>query len=410
MITIYSKKTVALCMLALIAISCNSKQKTLMAEAEKLQRSILTIDTHTDTPMRLWNENYDINADNPTGCVDFPKMRKGSLDIETFAAFSGQGSRDTATTNKVYDRALKTIQKIHEATQKHSDVSSVVTTPAEMIQAKEQGKIGILVSIENGYPIGTDISRVRTLYKNGVRMFGLCHSYHNDICDSSSDKLPAEHRGLSAFGEAYVKELNRIGGLIDVSHASDSTFFDVVKISKTPIIASHSSIRSVADHNRNFSDEMLDALKANGGVIQICILDSYVKNFPKDSVYNLERALITEELLAINRGDKQLRDSIRKKYDVLKAKYPEQNAYIKDYVNHIDYVVKKIGVDYVGIGTDFDGGGGIADCKDASQLIGITAELMTRGYSKEDIAKIWGGNFLRVFDEVIKYSDSQKCD
>lgn len=410
MITIYSKKTLALCMIALTAISCNPKQKDLMKEAEELQRSILTIDTHTDTPMRLWSESYDVNADNPTGCIDFPKMRKGSLDIETFAAFSGQGARDTATTTRSYDRALKTVQKIHEATQKYSEVSSVVTTPAEMFQAKEQGKIGILISIENGYPIGTDLSRVRTFYQNGVRMFGLCHSYHNDICDSSSDKLPAEYNGLSAFGEQYVNELNRIGALVDVSHASDSTFFDVVRISKTPIIASHSSVRAVADHNRNFSDQMLDALKENGGVIQICILDSYVKNFPKDSVYDAERALIAEELRAIDRDNKPLRDSIRRKYDVLKAKFPEQNAYIKDYVDHIDYVANRIGIDYVGIGTDFDGGGGISDCKDASQLIGITAELLARGYSKEDIAKVWGGNFIRVFNEVIKYSESQKCD
>lgn len=395
---------------AAMCISCGEKKRDFAKEAQELQKSILTIDTHTDTPMRLWNESYDITADNATGCIDFPKMKKGLLDVETFAVYTGQGARDTATTNRVYQRALATLDKIMEVGAKHSDIVAIVTSPEEMIKYKKEGKLMIFPSIENSYPIGTDIYRVREFYKKGVRMFGLCHSYNNDISDSSSDKNGPEHNGLSPFGKELVKELNRIGGIIDVSHASDKTVLDVFELSKAPIVASHSSVRAIAHHDRNFSDEMLEGLKKNGGVIQICILDSYVKDFPVDSVYLAERAVINAQLRETPSEQKEVRDSLRQVLRDIKARYPDQNATIADYVDHIDYVVNKIGIDYVGIGTDFDGGGGVSDCKDASQMVGITEELLRRGYSKEQIEKIWGGNFLRVFNQVIEYAKSQNCE
>lgn len=369
----------------------------LMERARKLQQSILTLDTHTDTPMRLWNEKYKINEDNPEGCVDFPKMKAGLLDVESFAVFTWQGGRDTAFVNKAFERGLQTFDKINALPQQYPSVVGIVDAPEEMYRLKKEGKLGILPTVENLALIGTDITRIQTLYDKGARIFGLVHSYHNDIADSSSDPKAPEHGGLSQFGKEVIKEINRVGGIVDVSHASDAVFYDAVKISSKPIIASHSSVRAVADHDRNFTDDMLLALKKNGGVIQICILQKYVKTAPENKAYEAELAALNKKQAALPKEDIAARNQVREEMAALKEKYPDQLAFIKDYVDHIDYVVKKIGVDYVGIGTDFDGGGGIYNCKNASQLPGITAELLLRGYSKKEIEKIWGGNFVRVF-------------
>lgn len=397
--------SIALTASSLMLCACNAEQIR-MEKAEKLQRSILTLDTHTDTPMRLWNKNYRIDMDNPTGCIDFPKMRQGSLDVESFGIFTWQGGRDTAFYNKAYKRGLATLAMINELPEKYPDQVGIVSIPDDMYRLKKEGRLGILPTIENLTLIGDDISRISELYDGGVRMFGLVHSYHNDISDSSSDTTSAEYGGLSPLGEEVVKELNRIGGIIDVSHASDSAFFDVIRLSKAPIVASHSSVRAVADHNRNFSDSMLEALKENGGVIQICILGDYVKNLPENPEYNRRYAELRKEYRSLPADAKESRDSLMREIRGLKEIYPDQKILVSDYVDHIDYVVNKIGVDYVGIGTDFDGGGGIDDCKDASQLINITAELMDRGYTKEEIEKIWGGNFIRVFREVLRLAET----
>ena len=395
-------------MVCLMAVSCggNNAPKDLMAEAEELQRSMLTLDTHCDTPMRLWSSSYDITKDNPSGCIDFPKMREGALDMECFAVFTSQRGRDTAFINSAYEKGLQTLDKIWEVAEQNSDIVGIAQCPDDMYALKKAGKLIIMPTVENSTIIGDDLSRLHTLYDKGIRMFGLCHSYNNDICDSSSDAAGPEFDGLSPLGEQVVAELNKIGAMIDVSHASDSTFYDVVRLSKTPIVASHSSVRSVANHDRNFDDNMLLALKENGGVIQICILDKYVKNFPVNEQYNAEMAAAREALSAVPAENTAMRDSMRMAMSQIKAKYPDQNAYVKDYVDHIEYVINKIGIDYVGIGTDFDGGGGVADCKDASQLVEITAELLRRGYDREQIEKIWGGNFIRVFNEVIAYKNS----
>ncbi len=402
----YLKKAAMLFAVASVAFSCTEQPKELHEQAEELQRSILTWDTHADTPMRFRNKSYDISKDNLTGCIDVPKMRQGSLDVESFAIFTWQGNGSLRSSDETYVKALDAIDLAKEIVLKNSDIIGIATTPAEMLALKKSGKATMFLSVENSYPIGKDIKRAEELYSKGVRMFGLVHSYHNDICDSSSDSKPIRHNGLSEFGKELVVELNRLGAIVDISHASDSSFFDVVKLSKTPVLASHSSVRKIAKHDRNFSDDMLFALKENGGVIQICILDKYVKNFPVDSLYIAELAAI--DVLRRAATDMVVIDSLNKVRKNIRNKYPEQNAYITDYVDHIDYVVNLIGIDHVGIGTDFDGGGGIADCKDASDLIGITEELLRRDYSKEDIAKIWSGNSIRVFNEVIEYSKSVK--
>jgi membrane dipeptidase len=259
--------------------------------------------------------------------------------------------------------------------------------------------------MENGFPLAKDISRVEEYYKKGVRYITLCHSYHNDICDSSSDSKPAEHNGVSEFGKQVIAEMNRLGMMVDVSHASDKSFFDVLEFSKAPVIASHSSVRAVAKHNRNMTDEMIKKLAEKGGVIQICLLDDYIKEPDTTSVkFRRMKQVMKKYREGAGKMTDVEREALSKEWNEVEAMNPELLPTVKDMVDHIDHVKNLVGVDYVGIGSDFDGGGGLRDCADVSQFPNITRELLLRGYSEKEIRKIWGGNLLRVFNAVEKYA------
>ncbi|MBE0665480.1 MAG: membrane dipeptidase, partial [Candidatus Aminicenantes bacterium] len=234
----------------------------------------------------------------------------------------------------------------------------------------------------------------------------LAHTADNDICDSSTDRKDPEDRGLSDWGKQVVRRLNELGVIIDVSHISDRSFFEVLALSRAPVMASHSCARALSDSPRNLSDEMLLALKKNGGVIQLCILNDYIKQPPADAERDQAYADFRKKVDATYGGwgnikDKAERDRLEKEYDALDARYPSPPVFVKDAVDHIDHIVRLIGIDHVGIGTDFDGGGGLADCRDVSELKNITIELVRRGYGKKEIAKIWGGNAMRVMQQVI---------
>jgi len=283
----------------------------------------------------------------------------------------------------------------------NSQLIGLAFSPEEAYRFKKQGKLTAFLGIENGYAIGQDLSLIKYFYEQGARYITLCHTSDNDICDSSTDRDDPEDRGLSQFGRQVVAECNRQGMIIDISHASDRSFWDVLACSQAPIIASHSCARAVCDHPRNLSDEMIKALAAKGGVVQICFLSSYVKK-PRP---NPERDKAFEEFRARYGNwreikDETQREKIMAEMQALNKKYPVELATIQDLVDHIDHVVKLVGVDYVGIGTDFDGGGGVVGCNDVSQMINVTVELMKRGYSEADLAKIWGQNFFRVFNQV----------
>jgi membrane dipeptidase len=256
--------------------------------------------------------------------------------------------------------------------------------------------------MENGYPLGRDLANVKLFHDQGVRYITLCHSSDNDICDSSTDRRAPEDKGLSEFGRQVVAECNRLGMIVDISHASDKAFFDVLAVTEAPIIASHSSCRAVCDNPRNLTDDQLRALAKNGGVIQICFLGAYVKAVPPSP----EREKALKELEAKygnirNISDETLRREAMAAREAVNAKFPQDRPDVRDLVDHIDHVRDVVGVDHVGIGTDFDGGGGIVGCDDVSEMIHVTEELIRRGYTDRDIEKIWGGNFLRVFERVI---------
>jgi len=367
----------------------------------------ITVDTHCDTPMALLDEEFNVGKRNeaPQSRVDFPRMKDGGLDAIFFAAFTSQRERTPENTQSAYETANRMIERTYEVCGENSDVAEVATAPDDVVRLQSEGKRAIYIGMENGFPIGTDIQRVEEFYNKGVRYITLCHSSNNDICDSSTDRNGPEHDGLSDFGKDVVKEMNRLGMMIDVSHISDKSFYDVIALSEAPVIASHSSVRSIAHHNRNMTDDMIKALAENGGVIQICLLDDYVKD-PDTTTVRFQkekelRGIFANDWESMNNEEKA---AVRQEWRSLDEKYPKELPTVADYVDHIDHVKNLVGIDYVGIGSDFDGGGGLKDCVDVSQLPNITAEMMKRGYTEEEIDKVWGGNFFRVFAANTKLS------
>lgn len=389
-------------------------EEALKAKAREIHDRALTVDTHCDTPMMMARNEWDIGqrhepGQRRSGKIDLPRMVEGGLDAEFFAAFVGQGQRTPEGYVRARERANLLFDAIHKMCNDYPDLVELATSPEDAYRLEKQGKRAAFIGMENGYPIGKDISLLKEYYERGVRYITLCHSSDNDICDSSTDRHHPEDNGLSDFGKEVVAECNLLGIMVDVSHISDESFFDVLEITKAPVIASHSSVRTLCDHPRNLSDEMLKALAANGGVIQICLVSSFVKKEKP----NPEREKALEELREKYGSlreikDEALREKIREEYMGIYEKYPMEMATVKDLVDHIDYVVNLIGVDHVGIGTDFDGGGEVDGCNDVSEMANITEELLRRDYSEEDIKKIWGGNIMRVFNKVIEAAENNR--
>lgn len=299
-----------------------------------------------------------------------------------------------------HNKTLAAFDSVKHSVERYPEMAGIALSPDDAYRLKSEGKLSIFLGIENGYPVGTDLSRISQYYDLGARYITLCHSSNNDICDSSTDKSGPEHNGLSAFGEEVVNEMNRVGMIVDVSHISDESFYDVLRISKAPVIASHSSCRALCESPRNLNDEMLQALKNNGGVIQICILSDYLKQPEPNPEFEARVAELREKWRAMGPDLTDAQQEQRwNEFSGLKKQYVKL-ATVEDAVNHIQHVVDIIGIDYVGIGSDFDGGGGIEGCTDVSMMKNITKELLRRGYRRDEIAKIWGGNFMRVMREA----------
>ncbi|MBC7349335.1 MAG: membrane dipeptidase [Candidatus Aminicenantes bacterium] len=379
---------------------------SLEQKAREIHKKMVTVDTHCDTAMMLlrgnWNPAERHNPEAPgSGKIDLPRMKEGGLDAEFFAAFVGQGPRTEQGYAQARKRTEELIQAVKNMVQANSSLIGLALNPDDAYRLKKQNKLIAFLGIENGYAIGRNLGLIKYYYDQGVRYITLCHSSDNDICDSSTDRAEPEDKGLSQFGRQVVRECNRTGMIIDISHASDRSFYDVLEASAAPIIASHSCARAVCDNPRNLTDDMIKALAAKGGVIQICFLSAYVKK-PRP---NPERDRALAEFRAKygnwrNIQDEELRRKIMEEMQELNRKFPVDLATVQDLVDHIDHVVRLVGVDYVGIGTDFDGGGGVKGCNDVSQMINVTVELLRRGYSPKDIEKIWGKNFFRVFNRV----------
>jgi len=338
-------------------------EQEIIAKAAAIHKKALTIDTHVDIKPVYATKELDPGVDNPRLKCDLVKMEKGNVDGVFLVVYVAQTQRSEKGYKQAYDEAMVKFNAIHRlAKQMYPGRCQLATRPNEVERIAKTGKRAIMIGIENGYPIGRDLSNVDKFYKLGARYITLSHNGHNDICDSASPRAElgdskAEHNGLSDFGTEVVRRMNRLGIMADVSHISVESFWDVIEVSKAPIIASHSGCRALTDHPRNLYDEQLKALAKQGGVIQIVAY----KGFIKDS---------------------------------------SGRADVKTYVDHIDHAVKVAGIEHVGIGSDFDGGGGVPGFNDHSEALNVTVELVRCGYSEKDIRKIWGGNFLRVWREV----------
>ena len=393
------RKTFILFLLLAVISACASEEEKIDRKADRLHHDILTIDTHSDTPMRLMRGGFDPGIRNDNGCVDFPRMKEGGLDAEFFAIFIAQGPRTPEAFETENQNTLATFDSIRAVVSRNSGIAGIALTGDDARKLKAEGKSAVFIGIENGYPVGTDISRIKQYYDLGARYITLCHSSNNDICDSSTDQSGPEFGGLSAFGEEVVREMNNTGMLIDVSHASDESFYDVIELSKAPVIASHSSCRALCESPRNLNDDMLLALKKNGGVIQICLLSEYLKQPEPNPEFDAMVQELRDKWDQMGELTEEQREQRWQEFSDLKDQYVKR-ATVVDAVNHIQHVVDVIGIDYVGIGSDFDGGGGIDGCSDVSGMKNITRELLRRGYSRDDITKIWGGNFMRVMAEA----------
>jgi membrane dipeptidase len=392
------KQLLVLFSMLLFFSSCKTAEEKLIEKALKIHEKATTIDSHTDTPMLFTREDFDVSVRHDpyetSTKVDFPRMKEGGLDGIFMAVFLGQGSRDSVGHSRATSKTHRIFDSIYSVVERNNDIANIALNADDIYSIEKEGKRAVYIGIENGYALGSDLNNLEIFFERGARYITLCHTKNNDICDSSTDTT--EHNGVSEFGKKVISEMNRLGMLIDVSHISDKAFYDVIEQSTTPIIASHSSFRAICDSPRNLTDDMLIKLAENDGVAQVCILSSYIKKTPANPQADSMRMAIREKYSDYaNRTDEEQKEA-GKAWRSINKLFPPVLATVQDVVDHIDHIVDIAGIDHVGIGTDFDGGGGVDGCFDASELPNITIELVRRGYTEEEIIKVWGGNFLRV--------------
>ena len=376
------------------------------ARARKLHFSSIVLDTHADTPQRLLTGTFDLGKRDAEGHIDIPRMREGGLNAQFFSIFiTGRTLGPPAI-----QRALDQIDLVRQNVQRHSKDLTLATTAEEIRRAQARGKIAILMGIEGGHMIANDIRMVRIYSQLGVRYMTLAHFYNDEWADSSTD-TPA-HNGLTDFGKDVVHEMNRQGMLVDISHISDKTFYDALEVSSVPLIASHSSVRAISNHPRNMSDAMIKALAEKGGVIQI----NYERNYLSEEYRTAFAALAgdvsrMEEKFKKECGDDNVcigKAEIKLEKELTDAgKLPHVSW--EKIIEHIDHVVKLVGPDHVGLGSDFDGADMPDGLEDCSKLPKITEALLRKGYSEEDIRKILGGNILRVLEQSEKISKQMQA-
>lgn len=341
------------CMMPLFQQFVNDASE--FAQARRVHNSVLTLDSHCDTPM-FFDQEVNLEHRDPKLLVDFPKMREGHLDVSTMVAYLPQGDCTPEASEAATAQAFKTLAEIEQRVA-HAPGVVLAQHPAQLYRSKLEGKLSVMRGIENGYAIGKDLQNVEKFARMGVVYITLCHNGDNDICDSAR-RSSQRHGGLSAFGRDVVREMNRCGLMVDLSHAAETSFYDALQCSTTPIVCSHASSRAMCNHPRNLTDDQLRALAQAGGVAQVTLYHGFLR--------------LEEEGIP---------------------------ATITDGVRHLMHMIDVAGIDHVGIGTDFDGDGGVPGCACASELINFTRLLLAEGLTIHDLQKIWGGNWLRVMQQ-----------
>ncbi len=393
---------------AVPAFAAAEDDPALLEKAQQIHDAAITVDTHVDIPTFFASPRFDMAEINVSPAqVDLPRMEEGGLDAAFFIVYVGQDKRTPEGYAKAMSTATAKFAAIHRLVSgDQKDRVGLALTADDVRSLHADGKSAALIGIENGFIIGTQIDLLDVYYDLGARYFGLVHNGHNDIADSAQPRLnlgdkPAEHEGLSDFGEQVVRRCNRLGMMIDVSHASKQATLDAIRLSRAPVIASHSSARALYDHPRNMTGEEMLALADKGGVIQIVAFDTYlipVSEEKKAAFGELRKKFPFRTLDEIFGASPETKRAYAREIRSIQTKFPR--ASVSDMVDHIDYAVELVGIDHVGISSDFQGGGGIEGWNDAGDTLNVTIELVRRGYSEDDIKKIWGGNLLRVMAEV----------
>jgi membrane dipeptidase len=369
---------------------------------QALHRSLLTLDTHLDTPALFsvagWSilDRHDVAKDGSQ--IDLPRMLEGGLDGGFWATYTSQGPLTDAGRAAARDAALLRLQEIHELVAAHADRFELAYTADDAARIAASRRRIVYLSMENGYPIGTDLTLLATFYKLGVRVMGPVHFANNDLGDSSTDPAGPRWHGLSPLGRQYVQEANRLGILLDASHASDEVLDQLIELSATPIVLTHSGARAVFDHPRNVDDRHLRALAASGGVIQVSAYSDYMIVKSQDPA----RAAAIAEVrrAAAGRRSQVQREATRAALLEVDRRYPQPRATFEDYIAHLRHAIAVAGIDHVGIGIDFDGGGGVTGLDQASDYPRITARLLELGLGRDDLQKLWSGNVLRVLRQA----------
>ncbi len=389
----------------------------LVQRARAIHDRVIALDTHADiNPDNFTRQkNYTQRLETQ---VNLPKMTDGGLDAAFFIVYVGQGPLTPEGYDSAYRQAVAKFDAVHHLTKEiASDQIGLALTAADVPRIAKSGRKVALIGIENAYSLGTDVKRVKEFYDRGGRYMSLAHNGHSQFADSNTGERDGTwlHNGLSEIGKQVIAEMNRWGIMVDLSHPSKAANMQALALSKAPVIASHSAARALADVSRNMDDEQLEALKKNGGVIQTVAFATYVKVPKPDSPERAAAiaALRTEFSLPAPGGGggrgglNALSPEQREKYTARMAGIDKQTpgdprATVADFVNHLDYLVKKIGIDHVGVSSDFDGGGGVTGWNGAEETFNVTLELVRRGYTEEQIGKMWSGNLLRVMAEVEK--------
>jgi membrane dipeptidase len=364
-------------------------------------RRALTLDTHLDTPANLVSpRGFDItkryDTDREGYQVDLPRMNEGGLDGGFWAIYTAQGPLTPEAYARARDTALLRSAAIREMAARHADAFALALRADDAARIDADGRKVVFQSIENSYPLGEDISMVETFYKLGVRMIGPVHNGNNQFADSTNDSSGPRWNGLSPLGAQLVKEANRLGMVLDGSHASDVAIAQLIDMSATPIILSHHGADGPYQHPRNAPDELLKKLAAKGGVIQMNALGSFIKPLQQSPERVAALSALRDRWGAIDDLPADKYDAYLDERLAIDARYPEARAEFSDYMDQFLYTLKLIGPEHVGVGADWDGGGGVNGMRDVSQLPRITERLLAEGYSETDLKNIWGGNVLRL--------------
>lgn len=369
-------------------------------EAASLHERLLVMDTHLDTPAYFHTPGYDFSRrqsfDEDGTHVDLPRMKEGGLDGGFWVIFTPQGPLDAASYAAARNSALLRQMAIREMAAKYADDAELAFSADDAGRIAEEGKRVVYQSMENAYPLGTDISLLETFYIGGLRMVGPVHFRNNQFADSATDVTGEKFGGLTPLGEELVRKANELGLLLDGSHAADEAVYDMIELSETPLILSHTGVDGVYEHYRNIPDELLKAVADDGGVIQINAYGSYLEALEPSP----ERTQALEQLDAefgdTANLDKAALARYREARMALNAEFPPPRSTFEKFMEHMLYALELVGPDHVGMGADWDGGGGVEGMSDITFLPRVTAALLEAGYSKDDIAKIWSGNMLRL--------------